>query len=110
MLPAPGEARLIIVNGSEEMAVLTINKREYKIAAGAGADDPQTAINWGVKPGNYTVKFEPPGEQGESVKLTLRADETWGVIINPAGGFAAVQLVDHQTEFRMIECLDQSVL
>ena len=92
MLPAPGKARLFIANDSEEAAVITINKRQYKIAAGAGAEDPKNGFNWEVAPGNYTVEIKPPGEQVQSEKLTLGADETWGVIIAPAGGYLAVQL------------------
>ena len=92
MLPAPGKARLIVGNASEKAAVITINKREYKIAAGAGAEDPETGLKWEVAPGNYTVGIKQPGEQVQSEKLKLGADETWGMIIDASGGHLAAQL------------------
>jgi hypothetical protein len=92
LLPAPGKARLLIANASESAQVIAINKREYKIAAGAGAEDPKTGFNWEVPPGNYAVEVKPPGGQGQSERLKLGADETWGVIIGPSGSYLAAQL------------------
>ncbi len=71
---------------------ITLNGREYKIAAGAGAEDPKTGFNWVVPPGNFKVEVKPPGEAAQSEKLTLRANETWGVLISPTGEFLALQL------------------
>lgn len=92
LLPASGKARLLIGNASEKEAVFSINKRGYKIAAGAGAEDPQTGTNWEVAPGSYTVEIKPSGGQIQSEKLKLAADETWGVMIGPTGSFLAAQL------------------
>ncbi len=69
-----------------------INKQDYKVAAGAGAEDPKTGLNWEVAPGNYTVEMKPPGEPVQSEKLQLGPNETWGVIIGESGGYLAVQL------------------
>lgn len=90
MLPASGKARLVIGNASEKAVVITINNQEYKIAA--GAKDSKTRMNWEVAPGNYTVEFKLPGEQVQSEKLKLGADETWGVIIDASRGYLATQL------------------
>ena len=92
LLPAPGKARLFVANESAKAAVITINKREYTIAAGAGADDPKTGFNWVVGPGNFTVKIKPTGEQVQSETLKLGSGETWGVIVVESGGFLAVRL------------------
>ncbi len=86
LFPAPGKARLVVGNASEKTSVITVNKQEYKIAAGAGAEDPKSGLNWEVAPGNYTVEIKPPGEPVQSEKLKLGADEAWGVIIDPSGG------------------------
>ena len=92
LLPAPDKARLVMGNASEKASVITVNKQEYKIAAGVGAEDPKTGLNWEVAPGNYTVEITPPGEPVQSEKLRLGANETWGVIIEPSGGYLAKQL------------------
>jgi hypothetical protein len=92
MLPAAGKARLVVGNASGSAAVITINKKEYKVGATAGAEDPKTAINWELPPGNYTVEIKPPGQGVQSEIVKLGADETWGVIIVPTGGFLATQL------------------
>ena len=52
LFPAPGKARLVVGNASEKTSVITVNKQEYKIAAGAGAEDPKSGLNWEVAPGN----------------------------------------------------------
>jgi hypothetical protein len=92
LLPAAGKSRLLVGNASEQAAVITINKQDYKVAAGAGAEDPKTGLNWEVAPGNYTVEMKPPGEPVQSEKLQLGPNETWGVIIGESGGYLAVQL------------------
>jgi hypothetical protein len=92
VLPAPGKARLLIANASERATVITVNKREYRIAAGAGAADPKTGFNWEVAPGSYIVEVKPPGGQGQTETLKLGADEAWGVIIGPSGNYLATQL------------------
>jgi hypothetical protein len=92
VLPAAGKARLIIGNGSEKAAAITVNKRDYNVAAGAGADDPKTGLNWEVPPGKYTVEVKLPGEAAQSETLTIGADEAWGLIILPTGGCLPVQL------------------
>jgi len=92
LLPSAGKGRLIIGNSHEKAATVTINRRDYKVAAGAGADDPQTGLNWEVPPGRYVVEIKLPGEKIETEKLTIGAGEIWGVIIVPAGGSLTFQL------------------
>src|SRR5262249_48842168 len=92
VLPAPGKARLIIGNGSENAAVITVNKQELNLVAGAGAQDPKTGLNWEVPPGKYTVEIKLPGRAVQSETLTIGADEAWGLIILPTGGSLPVQV------------------
>ena len=49
MKPAAGKARLVLGNASENEVVITIAGRDYKLAAGIGADDPSQA----VKPSDF---------------------------------------------------------
>lgn len=92
VLPATGKARLIIGNTSDDAAVLTINKREYKLAAGAGAEDPKTGLNWDVAPGKYPIEIKLPGKAAQSETLTIGLDEAWGLMILPTGDCLPVQL------------------
>ncbi|MDV6029981.1 MAG: hypothetical protein F9B45_07710 [Phycisphaera sp. RhM] len=90
--PAPGKARLFIANDTASPAVLTINRRDYTIAAGAGARDPKTGINWEVAPGNYTIELKSAGGSGQSEKLKIKAGTTTGVIVTSSGAFMKVDL------------------
>lgn len=92
LLPSAGKGRMIIGNGHDKAATVTVNKRDYKVAAGAGAEDPKTGLNWEVAPGKYTVEIKLPGEQVQTENLTIGADEIWGVIILPTGAPLAIQL------------------
>jgi hypothetical protein len=92
VLPAPGKARLMIGNGSDNAAAISVNKRDYNIAAGAGAKDPKTGLNWEVVPGKYTIEIKRPGQPVQSELLTIGADEAWGVIILPTGEGLPVHL------------------
>jgi hypothetical protein len=83
---------MIIGNGHDQAASVTVNKRAYNVAVGAGADNPKTGINWEVAPGKYTVEIRLPGEQVQTEILSIGAGETWGVMILPTGAPLAVQL------------------
>lgn len=92
LLPSAGKGRLIIGNSHDKDATVTVSKQDYKIAAGAGADDPKTGLNWEVAPGKYTVEIKFPAEKIHTRSLTIRADEIWGVMIHPTGTPLAIQL------------------
>jgi hypothetical protein len=82
----------VLGNDSETAATVTINKRDYSIAAGAGAKDPKTGLNWDLAPGKYTVEVKLPGGEVQIEELTIGPDETWGVVVIPVSGFLAMQL------------------
>lgn len=92
VLPAPGKSRLLIGNASENAAAITVNKQNYNLAVGAGAEDPKTGLNWEVAPGKYTVEVKLPGQAPQSETLTIGADEAWGLVVLPNGGCLPMQL------------------
>jgi hypothetical protein len=92
LLPSPGKGRIIIGNARDKAATVTVNKRDYQVAAGAGAKDPKTGVSSEVAPGKYSVEIKLPGEQAQTENLTVGADETWGVMILPSGSPLAIQL------------------
>jgi hypothetical protein len=92
LLPSAGKGRMVIGNGHDQAATVTVNKRPYNVAAGAGARDPKTGINWEVAPGKYTVEIKLPGGSTQTETVTIGAGETWGVMILPTGAPLAVQV------------------
>jgi hypothetical protein len=92
LLPSAGKGRMVIGNGHDKAATVTVNKQDYKVAAGAGAEDPKTGVNWEVAPGKYTVEIKFPGEKVQTETLTVGAEETWGVMILPNGASLAIQV------------------
>ena len=92
VLPSIGKGRLVIGNAHDKAATVTVNKQDYKVAAGAGAKDPKTGVNSEVAPGKYTVEIKLPGEKVRTENVTIGADETWGVIILPTGAPLVTQL------------------
>jgi len=92
LLPDAGKSRLVVGNLSAKDHAITINGRKYTIKAGAGADDPTKGFNWVVPPGNFTFEVTPSGGRAQSEKVTLGADETWGVLVGPTGEFLSMQL------------------
>ena len=92
LLPSTGKGRLLIGNADEGPATITVNKRDYALAAGAGADDPKKGLNWEVAPGKYTVEVKLKGRGGHAEKLTIGAGEIWGLMVLPEGESLVFQL------------------
>lgn len=92
IFPPSGKGRLLIGNVSENAVAISINKKDYNIAAKAGADDPKTGMNWEVAPGKYAVEIKLPGQAVKSETLMIGADEAWGLMILPTGDCLPVQL------------------
>ena len=90
--PSAGKGRLVIGNGAENAATVTVNKRAYNVAAGAGARDPKAGLNWDVAPGKYTIEFKLPDKAAQSEILTIGTDEAWGLILLPTGECLPLQL------------------
>lgn len=92
VLPAQGKGRLMIGNGAENAIAIIVNKQDYNIAAGAGAQDPKTGLNWDVAPGKYTIEIRRAGQVAQPEILTINADEAWGVMILPTGECLSLQV------------------
>jgi hypothetical protein len=83
---------LLIGNASEKAAAVTINKNAYNVAAGAGADDPKTGLNFEIVPGKFIVEIKLPDQAANTETLNIAADETWGIVILPTGDCLPIQL------------------
>jgi hypothetical protein len=85
LLPGPKQARLILGNVSEKEAVIVVNKKEYKVAAGVGADDPKDGISVDLAPGKCIVTVKQRGKPDESQELDLGPASAWGAVVLPNG-------------------------
>lgn len=90
--PSQGKGRLLVGNASEKAAAVVINKNAYNVAAGAGADDPKTGLNFEIVPGKFIVEIKLPDQAAQTETLNISADETWGIVILPTGDCLPIQL------------------
>jgi hypothetical protein len=80
--PSPGQGRLMLGDATDEDAVITINERTFELAARAKLRDSQ-AID--LRPGKYNVTIKVASSAAQSREFEVGADETWGVLVGPAG-------------------------
>ena len=85
ILPEPNRARLIIGNASNAEAVVVLDKKEHKVAAGVGTKDPKDGISVNLAPGNYTLTIKQRGVADQTVEINAAPNETWGLVILPDG-------------------------
>ena len=84
MMPKPGQAKLAFVNSNEVEAAVTINKQTIKVVAGGGTKGPDGQL-LDLPPGKYKFSIKLAGKPASNEELEVGADETWGVLIGPAG-------------------------
>jgi hypothetical protein len=80
----PGQAKLLISNPNDEEAMVTIDKRSFKAAAGAGMKGPD-GPTLELAPGKYKFTVKLAGKPASEDELEFGADETWGLLIGPGG-------------------------
>jgi hypothetical protein len=91
ILPSPGRVKLMFGNATDEEAVITINGQTIKLAARAGGnltdagrklpDSPGVDL----PPGKYTLTFEVASGAAQNREFEVAANETWGLLVGPAG-------------------------
>jgi hypothetical protein len=91
IVPSPGQVKLMFGNKTDEEAVITINGETIALAARAGGD----LANAGRKlpdspeidlpPGKYKVTFKVASGAAQNREFEVAADETWGLLVGPAG-------------------------
>jgi hypothetical protein len=84
MLPKAGQAKLLLGNMTGEEAVITIDKRTIKVAAGAGRQSPD-GPKIDLPPGKYTYTLKLASRAAQSQEVEVGADETWGLLVGPGG-------------------------
>ena len=84
MLPKPGQAKLAFVNPNEAEAVVTINKQTFSVVAGGGTKGPDGHL-LDLPAGKYKFSIKLAGKPASNDELEFGPDETWGLLIGPAG-------------------------
>jgi hypothetical protein len=94
MLPRPGQIRLMLGNATDEEAVITIDAQTITLAARAGSnltDDPETGHkspdvqDLNLPPGKHKVTLKLASGAAQNREFEIAADETWGLMVGPAG-------------------------
>jgi hypothetical protein len=89
ILPNPGQVKLRLGNETDEEAVITINEQTIKLAARAKLpDSPQIDL----PPGKFKVTLKVPGSAAQNREFEVGADETWNLLVGPAGVPLPVQI------------------
>jgi hypothetical protein len=90
LLPKAGQVRVMLGNFSDEEAVITINNRTFKVAAGVGRKSPD-GPKIDLPPGRYKYTFKLKRGAAESEEVEVGGDEAWGLLASDAG-LLSVQL------------------
>jgi hypothetical protein len=92
--PRAGQAKLMLGNAEDEDAVITINKQTITLAARAGDKLAVSADNArqlpdnqkiDLPPGEYKVVLKVASDAAQNRRFEVAADETWGLLVGPAG-------------------------
>jgi hypothetical protein len=82
ILPSSGQAKLMLRNTTDEEAVIAVNEHTIKLAAGASLPNGPE-IN--LPPGKFKVTLKVPGSAAQNREFEVGANETWGLLVGPAG-------------------------
>jgi hypothetical protein len=91
VMPKPGQARLMFVNGGDSEAVLTINKQTIKIAAGAGGPQAK-GPTLDLPPGKYRYSVRVAGRPAGNSEIEIAANDSWGLLVAPGGEVMPLQV------------------
>jgi hypothetical protein len=79
VMPEPGQAKLVFSNIGETEAVLGIDARTIKRAAGA------IAVSLDLAPGKYSYELGVPGRPAHTNILTVAAGDAWELTVGRDG-------------------------
>ncbi|MCA9122213.1 MAG: hypothetical protein H6822_21200 [Planctomycetaceae bacterium] len=88
----PGKAKLMLANPGETEMVVSVDGREYKVAAGVGGSNPAEAMQIDIEPGTHSIAVKSGNEPPETEKFELDAGVTWAIVGFPGGGYLSERL------------------
>jgi hypothetical protein len=84
MLPKPGTAKIVMGSFIEQQATVAINNKSIAVGAGVGKERPD-GPTLDLAPGKYRYSVKIPGKPTSTEDVTVRADQTWVMMIGPGG-------------------------
>ena len=84
LLPKTGQAKVMLGNLFDQEAVITIDNRTIKVAAGVARTTPD-GPKIDLPPGKYKLTFKLARRAAESEEVEVGADEAWGLLVAPVG-------------------------
>ena len=84
MLPKPGTAKIVMGSFIEQQATVTLNNKSIAVGAGVGKERPD-GPTLDLAPGKYRYSVKIPGKPTSTEDVTVRADQTWVMMIGPGG-------------------------
>jgi hypothetical protein len=84
MLPKPGTAKIVMGSFIEQQATVAINNKSIAVGAGVGKERPD-GPTLDLAPGKYRYSVKIPGKPTSTEDITVRADQTWVMMIGPGG-------------------------
>lgn len=94
IVAVPGQARLMLGNAAEEVAVMSIDGRSVELAAGVGdnfrsvpeaGDKSPSVPELSLAPGRYNITVKLASGASEKRELEVAANETWGLLADSEG-------------------------
>ena len=84
LVPAAGQGLLVFANAGDQEVAITLNKRQIKLPAGIGAQNPAKAVKVPVLPGKHLILLGTD-DKAKREEVVVEAGTTWGVIAIPGG-------------------------
>jgi len=92
VMPKPGLAKLMFGNIGEREAVVTINKKTVRVAAGAGGPQSPKGPMIDLPPGKYSYATKIAGGPSRSNQIEIAAGDAWGLMVGPDGDVLPLQM------------------
>jgi hypothetical protein len=88
LLPAAGQAKLILGNMGNNDVTVAINDKTIKVGAGVGGAKTPDGPMIDLRPGKYKYSVKAAGRPAHIGEIEVGADDAWGMIVAPAGNDA----------------------
>jgi hypothetical protein len=92
IVPAPGQARVMLGNLGAADVSMTINAKTIKIAAGVGGPQTPKGPTLDLPPGKYKYTLKIAGRPDRTGELVAAADDTWGLMVAPDSSLMSLQM------------------
>jgi hypothetical protein len=85
VLPAAGQVKLFLGNMGDKEAIVTVAEKTIKVAPGTGSPQKKDGPTMDMRPGKHKYSIKVAGRPAHTGELETSADDTWGLMVSPAG-------------------------